>query len=246
MRTAQDLQYLATRYAATTTPSAAAATRIASSARGTGSYRALRPARTTEGRRRGRPARGSALAITGLECLDQLPEAERAVVDFLGLPPLVFGQRDLRGARATLEHGRSLRAPLVLAAEHDQELPAIAREDHAPSSRRFCLRRVPQVPSSGRVLRRAARLRRSPRTRARPSSGPRVAPPPREDKIDRALLDCGCGRGLPDAEGEGRPRAPSRVRRAPMGFRVRGSGVSGSMDPTWGMPREQTKEVPDG
>src|SRR5215210_3188370 len=172
MRTAQDLQYLATRYAATTTPSAAAATRIA---RGTGSYRALRPARTTEGRRRGRPARGSALTITGLECLDQLPEAERAVVDFLGLPPLVFGQRDLRGARAALEHGRSLRAPLVLAAEHDQELPAIAREDHAPSrrfclrapSRRFCLRRVPQVPSSSRVLRRAARLRRSPGTRAR-------------------------------------------------------------------------------
>src|SRR5829696_3210122 len=140
MRTAQDLQYLATRYAATTTPSAAAATRIASSARGTGSYRALRPARTTEGRRRGRPARGSALAITGLECLDQLPEAERAVVDFLGLPPLVFGQRDLRGARATLEHGRSLRAPLVLAAEHDQELPAVAREDGA--LRRFHLRYV--------------------------------------------------------------------------------------------------------
>src|SRR5215210_8947318 len=172
MRTAQDLQYLATRYAATTTPSSSAATRIASSARGTGSYRALRPARTTEGRRRGRPAWGSALAITGLECLDQLPEAERAVVDFLGLPPLVFGQRDLRGARATLEHGRSLRAPLVLAAEHDQELPAIAREDRA-LSRRFCLRRVPQVPSSSRVLRRAARLRRSPGTRARPSSGPR-------------------------------------------------------------------------
>ena len=79
MRVAQDHQRLATRYAATTTASAAAATRIASSTRGTGSYRALRP------------ARGSALAITGLECLDQLPEAERAVVDFLELAPLVFG-----------------------------------------------------------------------------------------------------------------------------------------------------------